>query len=101
MRIEEIEIIQNQHCDEISKIQFDLQNYQREIELINQIFKRIENNLFSNNIDEREKMVLFKRFKEQLEYEIDNFKKKDEGKLIEYIRKFYSLKFQLGENLLK
>lgn len=97
--LDQVKDFQKSHCDDILKIQECLNIYQNDLELIEEIFKRIENYM-SSNVDENEKQKQYNEFKEQLKFELDNFKKNDEAKLIVLIKEFYAKKLQIVDNII-
>ena len=74
-------------------MQNEIQSYINEVELIEQIFERLEEFRSNDEKSLEEKTLLYNDiYKEQLMFEIDWFKHNIEGDLIKILNKFYDEK---------
>ncbi len=65
----------------------------KELRLLSDIVKRIENFNSDIDVDQKLKEENFKKYKDQFFYELDNFEKEFGGKLEEIIKTLYTERF--------
>jgi len=92
---------QEEHITAINKIQEELETYLSEVELIEEIFKRLDIFRATEEIAPEERAERFSEFKQQLKYELDEFRKNIEGKITNIIKEFFDEKLRKSEQISK